>query len=64
MGNNDIKDDGDGCYIVEAENAADKFYNTKTEDKVTSYTFASYIRNPHPTPIKQMRPKSRSPAHT
>ena len=44
MGNNDVKDDGDGCYIVEAENAADKFYNTKTEDKVTSYTFASYIR--------------------
>ena len=44
MGNNDIKDDGDGCYIVEAENAADKFYNTKTEGEVTSYTFASYIR--------------------
>lgn len=44
MGNNDVKDDGDGCYIVEAENAADKFYNTKTEGKVTSYTFASYIR--------------------
>lgn len=44
MGNNDVKDDGDGCYIVEAENAADKFYNTKTEGAVTSYTFASYIR--------------------
>lgn len=44
MGNNDVKDDGDGCYIVEAENAADKFYNTKTEGEVTSYTFASYIR--------------------
>lgn len=44
MGNNDVKDDGDGCYIVQAENAADKFYNTKTEGKVTSYTFASYIR--------------------
>lgn len=44
MGNNDVKDDGDGCYIVEAENAADKFYNTKTEGKITSYTFASYIR--------------------
>lgn len=44
MGNNDVKDDGDGCYIVEAENAADKFYNTKTEGTVTSYTFASYIR--------------------
>lgn len=44
MGNNDVKDDGDGCYIVQAENAADKFYNTKTEGEVTSYTFASYIR--------------------
>ncbi len=44
MGNNDVKDDGDGCYIVQAENAADKFYNTKTEGKITSYTFASYIR--------------------
>lgn len=44
MGNNDVKDDGDGCYIVEAENAADKFYNTKTEGEVKSYTFASYIR--------------------
>lgn len=44
MGNNDVKDDGDGCYIVQAENAADKFYNTKTEGAVTSYTFASYIR--------------------
>ena len=44
MGNNDVKDDGEGCYIVEAENAEDKFYNKKTENKVTSYTFAQYIK--------------------
>lgn len=44
MGKNDIKDDGNGCYIVEAETAADKFYNKKTTDETTSYTFAQYIK--------------------
>lgn len=41
MGDNDVKDDGQGCYIVEAENAANKFYN---KDEKGAYTFAKYIR--------------------
>ncbi len=44
MGDNDVKDDGQGCYIVEAENAANKFYNKATEGEVTSYTFAKHIK--------------------